>query len=497
MKKYITAPIYYVNDVPHLGHAYTTVAADVLARYYRLKGDEVRFLTGTDEHGQKNAESAQKAGLTPQEYVDKRSDEFRKTFEELGVEFGNGNIFMRTTDPKHAAAVNVFMKKLYAAGALEEGEYEGLYCKGCEDFKTEKDLVDGLCPIHKTKPELLKEKNWFFKLRDYKDEVRSKIESGELAVEPAARRNEVLGLIKEAPDFSVTRQRVDWGIPFFKDESQIIYVWVEALQNYISALGYPDGEDFKNFWQAEDADVTHLMAKDIVKFHAIYWPAMLLAAGEKLPKKIFAHGFFTLNGAKMSKSLGNVIHPSELVNGAWTNSPLFTLAGADVARYLLMSQFPFGHDGDIREERFLEQYNADLVNGLGNLVSRVSQMVALYLDGVPKHRNKPGFIELDVAEAMDKLRIDHALHKIWDAIKSADHLIDQTQPWELAKMINEPAKKEQLENVLSQLVGYIIGIATELKPFMPETAEKILQAFNSPKIEKMNSLFPRLKIVHS
>jgi len=486
MKKYITTPIYYVNDVPHLGHAYTTVAGDVLARYYRLKGDEVRFLTGTDEHGQKNAESAEKAGLTPQAYVDQRSAEFKQTFEELGIQFDDDTIFMRTTDPKHAAAVKAFMEKLDAVGALEEGEYEGLYCKGCEDFKTEKDLVDGVCPIHKTKPELLKEKNWFFKLRDYKDEVRRRIESGELAVEPEARRNEVLGLIKEAPDFSVTRQRVGWGIPFFKDESQIIYVWVEALQNYISALGYPDGEDFKNFWQAEDADVTHLMAKDIVKFHAIYWPAMLLAAGEKLPKKIFAHGFFTLNGQKMSKSLGNVIHPHELVEKY----------GVDATRYLLMRSIPFGYDGDFSLEQLDRRYTSDLANGLGNLVSRTTKLVEDKLDGKfsPLSSRIPmdGELRARIDQFMENLSPDAALDSIWLSIEQADKLLQVETPWK-----NGPEDREKSEKVLSRVVATLLQISEPLKAFMPETAEKIYTAITAEKITKIEQLFPRLQKDHS
>lgn len=479
MKKlYITTPIYYVNDVPHLGHAYTTVAGDVLARYYRLKGDEVKFLTGTDEHGQKNAESAEKAGLTPQAYVDQRSAEFKQTFEELGVQFDADTIFMRTTNPAHKDAVDVFMKKLDAAGALEEGEYEGLYCKGCEDFKTEKDLIDGLCPIHKTKPELLKEKNWFFKLRDYKDEVRRRIESGELAVEPEARRNEVLGLIKEAPDFSVTRQRVGWGIPFFKDESQIIYVWVEALQNYISALGYPDGNDFKKFWPAN----VHLMAKDIVKFHAIYWPAMLLAAGEKLPKKIFAHGFFTLNGQKMSKSLGNVIHPHELVEKY----------GTDATRYLLLSQFPFGNDGDIDVDRLTVKYNADLANMIGNLVSRTTTMIEQYLGGSVEGRTPPeNLLRNTVGPCIERLALDDALLAIWTAITGANQLIDEKKPWVLAKS-EDKESRAVLEKVLTDLRNRVEEIGLAVTPFMPTVGSKIIEIISAKKITKAEPFFPRI-----
>lgn len=474
MKKYITTPIYYVNDVPHLGHAYTTVAGDVLARYYRLKGEEVKFLTGTDEHGQKNAESAEKAGLTPQAYVDQRSAEFKQTFEELGVQFDADTIFMRTTNPEHKEAVDVFMKKLDAAGALYEGRYEGLYCKGCEEFKTEKDLVDGLCPIHKTKPELIQEKNWFFKLSDYKDKVRSLIESGELAVEPEARRNEVLGLINDSPDFSVTRERVKWGIPFFKDSSQIIYVWVEALQNYISALGYPDGDDFKKFWPAD----VHLMAKDIVKFHAIYWPAMVLAAGEKLPKKIFAHGFFTLNGQKMSKSLGNVIHPHELVEQF----------GVEATRYLLLTQFPFGNDGDMSIERFRTLYTAELVNGLGNLVSRVTTLVATKIDGKCHKGSSLGDTWMkQYPDQIELLDLYGAATSILEVVQDSNNYLDQEKPW-------SESDSNKLKLVLGRLLATLEEIANMVEPFMPETAMKMRASINADKIQKIEPLFPRIGI---
>jgi methionyl-tRNA synthetase len=471
MKRYITTPIYYVNDVPHLGHAYTTVAADVLARYYRLKGDEVKFLTGTDEHGQKVADSASKADMTPEEFADKNSAEFQRSFEELGIEFGAENIFMRTTKPEHAAAVNVFMKKLDDAGALEEGEYEGLYCKGCEDFKTEKELVDGLCSIHKTKPELLKEKNWFFKLRDYKKKVRKLIESGELVVEPEASRHEVLNMLDDLPDFSVTRQRVKWGVPFYSDPSQIVYVWVEALQNYISALGYPDGEDFMNFWPAD----LHLMAKDIVKFHAVYWPAMLLAAGEKLPKKIFAHGFFTLNGMKMSKSLGNVVHPHELVEKY----------GVDATRYLLLSQFPFGHDGDFSLEHVGQKYEADLVSGLGNLVSRVTTLVETRLGGNVTFGTSLIDSRAEFDQAMERLAFTEALEHCWAAIQAADHFLDQEKPW---KQTDYPI----LASVLGSLMTSLDDICDLLAPFLPQTTEKIRTAINANPVMKIQPLFPRL-----
>ncbi len=468
-KFYITTPIYYVNDVPHLGHAYTTVAADVLARHYRRRGYEVRFLTGTDEHGDKNADAAAKVGLTPQQYVDGRAAEFKQTFEALGVEFRTHNIFMRTTAPFHRSAVDVFMQKLDAAGALYEGDYEGRYCRGCEDFKTEKDLVDGRCPIHKTEPELLREKNWFFRLSVYSGQVKRLIESGELVVAPEGRRNEVLSLLdQELPDFSVTRQRVKWGVPFFKDPSQIVYVWVEALQNYISALGYPNGVDFKEFWPAD----VHLMAKDILKFHAVYWPAMLLAAGERPPAQVFAHGFFTLNGQKMSKTVGNVIDPRSLV----------AQYGADATRYLLLSQFPFGNDGDIQADRFTEKYNADLANGLGNLVSRTATLIEQNCDGKVDHTVEPLLSISGVGAAIEALAFDRALDEVFAAIKLGNQLIDRTKPWE---------KKEESASFLSGLASGLVAIGHALTPFVPTAGAHIVSVFSAELITKQPPLFAR------
>ncbi|MFZ6036309.1 MAG: class I tRNA ligase family protein [Patescibacteria group bacterium] len=470
---YITTPIYYVNDRPHIGHAYTTIAADVLARYYRQREYDVFFLTGTDEHGDKVAESAEKAGQSVQAFVDHNAGEFSKAFANLEI---SHDIFMRTTLKEHAAAVKIFMEKLHAHGALYQGTYEGLYCRGCEDFYTEKDLIDGLCPIHKQKPEVVKEKNWFFKLTQYLPEVQRLIQDNVLVVEPASRRSEVLGLLKQdLKDFSVTRERVRWGIDFPIYPTQKIYVWVEALQNYISAIGY--GQDQNQFMKWWPADV-HLMAKDIVKFHAIYWPAMLLAAGEKLPKKIFAHGFFSLNGQKMSKSLGNVIDPNDVVREF----------GPDATRYLLLSQFPFGQDGDIKQELFKEKYNADLANNLGNLVSRVLNMIEQYCGGrIPRDVESPIFLD-EVEAHIERLAFDVALKKMWAAIDDANHMIDDQKPWVLVK---DPAQREALELLLSQLARFLLDLVKVLEPFMPNTAAQIVGAFSAEKITKGTPLFMR------
>lgn len=473
-KFYITTPIYYVNDKPHIGSAYTTIAADVLARYYRQKDYEVFFLTGTDEHGDKVAESAEKNGIDVQEFVDKNANDFKDAFKNLNI---TNDIFMRTTDPKHQESVDKFMEKLKEVDALYQGEYEGLYCKGCEDFLTDKELIDGKCPDHNKEPEVVKEKNWFFRLEKYLPEVKKLIEEDKIKVLPEARKNEVLGLIKqELKDFSVTRERVKWGLDFSVDKTQKVYVWVEALQNYISAIGYGrDDEMFNKWWPAD----VHLMAKDIIKFHAVYWPAMLLAAGEKLPGLIYAHGFFSLDGKKMSKSLGNVIHPNEMIEEF----------GVDATRYLLLTQFPFGNDGDIKKSLFKEKYNADLANNLGNLVSRVLNMIEKYTDGkIPKQVDSPIYLK-PIGEKIEKLQFDGALKELWQAIAKANQAIDENEPWKMAK---DPNKQTALEDLLSDLASFLYDFAAEIKPFMPHTAEKIIGSLSSEKIVKGDPLFKRL-----
>ncbi|MDP2684868.1 MAG: methionine--tRNA ligase [bacterium] len=476
MKKkfYITTPIYYVNDKPHIGHAYTTIAADVLARYYRQQDYDVFFLTGTDEHGDKVAESAEKQGIKVEEFVDQNAEEFKQVFDHLDISY---DIFMRTTDPVHKKSVDKFMLKLKEVDALYQGEYEGLYCRGCEDFLTEKELVDGKCPVHNKAPEVVKEKNWFFRLEKYLPQVKKLIASGKIKVMPVARKNEVLGLIKQnLKDFSVTRERVKWGLDFSVDQSQKIYVWVEALQNYISAIGYGrDEKEFNKWWPAD----VHLMAKEIIKFHAIYWPAMLIAAGEKLPKIIYAHGFFSLDGKKMSKTLGNVINPNELIEEF----------GVDATRYLLLTQFPFGQDGNIQRSLFKEKYNADLANNLGNLVSRVLNMIEKYTDGqIPKQVNSPIYLE-PIGEKIENLQFDDALKKLWQAIAKANQVIDENEPWKMAK---DPKKQTALEDLLSDLASFLYDLAANIRPFMPHTAETIIGSLTSKKIIKGEPLFKRL-----
>jgi len=506
-KYYVTTPIYYANDKPHIGHAYTTVAADVLARYHRLKGDETWFLTGTDEHGAKVAAAAKEAGEEPKAYVDKQAVAFKKSWHGLDISYDD---FIQTTEPRHETGAQKFLKTLKDKGALYKDTYKGLYCTGCEKFMTEKELVDGECPDHKKKPELIEEENWFFRLSDYLPKVKELIESGELEILPEPKKNEALGLIEQGlDDFSVSRQKVKWGIPLPFDEGQTTYVWIEALTNYLTALDYEnDGQKFRDFWPAD----MQLMAKDILKFHAIYWPAVLLASELPLPKKLFAHGFFTINGQKMSKTVGNVIDSNDLVKKF----------GADGTRYLLLAQFPFGIDGDIKEGKFVEKYNAELANNLGNLVSRVLKMTHKFFDGkVPEIKKDISelplqngqFIEFDepylwkqvTAFIEGKFEPFECLNSIWRFVNSLNVYVDKNEPWKLAK----EGKQEELAEVMYDLLYSLYQLSFTLYPFLPTAATKIKKALTGTdftrlsereqelpagqKVEDIDVLFPRIE----
>ncbi|MFA6296409.1 MAG: methionine--tRNA ligase [Patescibacteria group bacterium] len=466
-KFYITTPIYYVNDKPHLGHAYTTIAADILARYHRFIGDEVFFLTGTDEHGAKVAKSAEKVGKTPKQFCDEISALYTSLWDALNI---SNNDFIRTTDERHEIGAKKFIEKLKEADAIYEGSYEGLYCTGCEKFLTEKELVDGKCPDHKICPDKISEKNYFFKLDKYAKKVQELIETDKIKIEPENIKTEVLGLFKqELENFSVSREKVTWGIKVPWDESQVIYVWVDALSNYITALGYGNVDDskFRKYWPAN----LQLMGKDIIKFHAIYWPAMLLALNLSVPKQIFANGYFTVNGQKMSKTIGNTIDPNDLVKKY----------GSDATRFLIISQFPFGQDGDVKAEKFDEQFNANLANGLGNLVSRVTAMY-LKLD-LKKNKNNvlanKEAVRL-VANAwknyekfMEENKVDQSLKSTFSLVKFANEYISVEKPWELIGSDDEKATM-----VLLNLIEIIRHVAWMIYPFLPETVEKILTQFS-------------------
>jgi methionyl-tRNA synthetase len=467
MKFYITTPIYYINDKPHIGSAYPTVAADVIARYRRLISDDVWFLTGTAEHGGKIVAAAEKAGESLPEFCDRIAQSFTTAWEKLNISHDD---FLRTTEDRHKHAVDAYFLKLKDSGKLYEKDYEGLYCVGCESFKHEKDLIDGVCPDHQKAPEIVRERNWFFKLSEYGQVLEEAITSGALAVEPESRRNEVLSFIRQGlEDVTVSRRTGKWAFPLPWDADQTIYVWLDELFNYCSAIGYGENrENFEKWWPAD----VHVIGKDIVKFHAVIWPALLLAIGEQMPKKVFAHGFFTIDGQKMSKSLGNTIDPIELVD----------TYGADAARYLLLSQFPFGGDGDIKAASFNTSYNSDLANGIGNFVSRVISMVSKYSDSkVPKSSTQ---LQAQTTElwrryhdAFARYALDEVIKVVREMTTLGDSYIEKNQPWVLVK-----TDLVATQEVLYNLLEIVRQLAVMIQPILPDTSAKIFASLNVPLI---------------
>ncbi|HUX86591.1 MAG TPA: methionine--tRNA ligase [Chloroflexota bacterium] len=468
-KYYVTTPIYYVNDVPHIGHAYTTVAADVLARHHRRLGDEVFFLTGTDEHGAKIAEAAAKHGVTPKQYVDEIVERFKTAWHTLEI---SNDFFIRTSDPQHEAGVAAYLETLYNAGDVYKGVYEGLYCVGCEQFKTEEDLVNGLCPYHNVAPKWYSEENYFFRLSKYQDALLKALtdptDPHHYVVNPPSRLNEILGKLRLGlTDVSISRASLTWGVPLPFDRQQVVYVWVDALLNYITAVGYPDRpNEFHHYWPAD----LHLMAKDILWFHAILWPSMLIAGGLPPPREVFAHGFFTIGGQRMSKTLGNAIAPAELVEKF----------GADAARYLLLTDFPFGTDGDVNLKGFVKRYNAELANDLGNLLNRTVSMINRYLGGeIPAAGpSEPADHEIQAMalamfdqmnRAFDRLEFVAAADAVRAVVSRANRFVEETAPWKLAK-----SDRLRLNTVLATLAETERLIAVALAPFMPTTSERML-----------------------
>lgn len=477
---YITTPIYYINDIPHIGHAYTSIAADVLSRYRKKMGDDVFFLTGTDEHGAKIEEAAKAAGKAPKEFVDSLVPKFKDTWKKLNVDYTE---FFRTSDPEHEKIVSDLILELKKKDLIEKKKYEGLYCIGCERYLKESELEDGLCPDHRKAPVKQSEENYFFKLSSLQDKLMSVIESGELEIAPASRKNEVLGKLKNGiEDVSISRSGVKWGIPFPEDSEQTVYVWFEALLNYFTATKIYKKEDF---WPAD----LHLMAKDILWFHAIVWPAMLLSLDIPLPKKVFAHGFFTVDGKKMSKTLGNVLDPNELADKY----------GEDAVRYALLREFPFGEDGDISEEKIADRYNKDLANELGNLLQRVLSMINRYEIAIDKRENYFDMnedveatvlpeVEVIFHTYMNELKFDQILTEIWRLVRSLNSFVDDKKPWELAKKEAADGKPE-LTRVLNVCYWQLDKIADLLEVFLPKTSEKMKQQLKDLKPE---AIFPRL-----
>ena len=460
---YITTPIYYPNDVPHIGHAYTTIAADIITRWNKLQGKEVFFLTGTDDHGKKIADAAKKAGKTPKQFTDDLIPEFKIAWEKLDINYDR---FIRTTDPDHEKVVQQVLQKCFDNGDIYKGEYEGLYCTGCEAYFTEKDLEDGCCPIHKKPIEKLKEETYFFKLSKYQNKLLDLYKNSNFLA-PKHRKQEIINRVKEGlHDISISRASFDWGVPLPFDKSHVAYVWFDALFNYYSATQEKGKE---SFWPAD----LHIVGKDINWFHTVYWPAFLMSAEIKLPKQVYSHGWWTFNKEKISKSRGKIVSIDELIE----------IAGLDSARYFLFREASFGEDGDFSKESLIERHNNELANKLGNLISRTSALAEKY--GITKTDNilleKLKLKEIE--KHFQEYRIDKALNEIFTFIDHCNEFIQSQKPWETKD-----------KKVLYQLVESIKEIAKLLSPFIPKSAEKIQQVFKTDKIKKAPVLFKKIEL---
>lgn len=479
---YITTPIYYPNDKLHIGHSYTTVAADALARFNRMKGLDVMFITGTDEHGQKIENTARKNGKTPKEYVDEIVASILELWKLMDISYDD---FMRTTDERHIRVVQKIFTKLYEKGDIYKDKYEGLYCTPCESFWTEHQLVEGKCPDCGRDVQPVEEEAYFFRLSKYQDDLLKLMEENEEFIEPKSRRNEMINnfLKPGLEDLCVSRTSFKWGIPVPFDKDHVIYVWIDALSTYISVLGYmtENDEKYKKFWPAD----VHLVGKEIVRFHTIIWPAILMALGEPLPKKVFGHGWLVLEGGKMSKSKGNVVDPVVLIERY----------GLDPIRYFLLREVPFGSDGVFSNEALINRINSDLANDLGNLLSRTVTMIEKYFKGVLPSAVAPALIDDDlkelaidtrrkVEESMDALEISNALVAIWELIGRANKYIDETTPWILAK---DPSQQDRLGTVLYNLAETLRIISVLISPFMTKTPTKIREQLGLAEVDKFTS----------
>jgi len=492
----VTTPIYYVNSDPHLGHAYTTVAGDVLARHHRRLGEEVFFLTGTDEHGGNVARAAEAAGLAPKEFCDRVSAEFRRLTKAMD---STHDFFIRTTDPEHERRVQGFVQRLYDEGHLYEGTYAGLYCSSCEVFYAESDLVQpgNLCPIHKRPAEWVEEKNWFFPLSKWAPRLLELYDGDPTFVRPQTRYNEARSLIARGlEDVSFTRASVSWGVPVPWEPSQTIYVWVDALLNYRTAQEYGLGRDVTStFWPTS----LHLMANDILRLHGIIWPAMLLAAGYEPPRGLFVHGFFTSGGEKMSKTTGNVIDPFEVIDRL----------GSDALRFYLLREVQWGNDGDVTWEGLHRRYEGELANDLGNLVSRATAMITRYRDSaVPAGTNALEPVHEQVGARIAATDLSGALEEIWTLVRRANRYVEEQQPWVLAKG-ERPEDARALDDALYTLADTVRALGVLLHPYIPAASARILAAVGDPdnvgweraglgllepgtRVQQPEPIFPRL-----
>jgi methionyl-tRNA synthetase len=497
---YLTTPIYYVNDTPHIGHAYTTAIADMLVRHQRQRGADTFFLTGVDEHATKVWRAAEAKGIEPQEYVDDIVTRWRELGPRLNA---STDFFLRTSDDGHKAFVREFLQRLYDNGDVYQDVYAGLYCVGCEAFKTEDELTaDGLCPDHLIPPEWIEETNYFFRLSAYQDRLLALYDERPDFVRPDFRFNEARSFIAGGlRDFSISRAGQPWGIPLPWDESQVAYVWADALVNYLSALTYArPGEDLRDrYWPV----VHHVLGKDILRFHCVYWPAMLLSAGYEPPQQLFVHGYLLLDDRKISKSLGNVVDPLELID----------VYGADALRYWMARAISFGQDGSASIEGIRERYDNELANDLGNLLSRTTAMVAQYRGGSLRLGDAEPPLDLaalgaDVAARLDRFDVTGALDAVWEGVRALNQYVTAEAPWQLAK---DEANDARLDGVLYNLVDGLTAVAVALAPFLPETAPRILAALQQPDdlvwdrirngiaeevdgIEAAKPLFPRIEL---
>ncbi|MFH1545544.1 MAG: methionine--tRNA ligase [archaeon] len=456
-KFYVTTPIFYINDVPSVGSVYPAIAADILARFHKLKGEKTFFLTGVDENSQKTVQAAKEKGYKDlQKYADEMAGKWKNAFKKLDI---SNDGFIRTTEERHKNLVKEFFLKVHKNGDIYKGKYEGLYCEGCEAFLLEKDLVEGLCPFHKKPPKRIVEENYFFKLSNYQEQLLKHIEKNPEFILPSSRRNEVTSFLKSGvKDISISRPGLEWGITLPIDEKQKFWVWFDALNNYISGS--------EGNWPAE----LHIIGKDILRFHCVIWPAMLLSAGYELPKTIFAHGFFTIEGQKMSKSLGNAIDPIHLTEKY----------SVDALRYFLFREIPFGEDGDFSEKALIQRINSDLADDLGNLLNRTIIMIQKYFKGEIPEGSKKGkkekeLIDFSLKKAkeadafLEKYEFNRSLSSVWEIIASGNRFINESKPWELAK----EGKKEELAAAMNALAELLRITSILLLPFIPSASEKI------------------------